>query len=703
LLGRWVFDDVDGPAGVHLNGCLVRAGEALVPDPTGHWALVCPGDVAPARGRFLEACVPDEQDIDALLELGGLLESTEARTWLNWSALSPLAPNSDEVVRVHPLEKHIRAELEHLDAVCRNPHTHVRIESERVLVSRARRIATGATAWLSAHTEDWGHRTLSGVQPRRILADVREEQWDLYENRLAARLIDHLIAWLRRRIAEIARVREGFFTPLEAAEHSPGTSRQRRDRIYRLWGEVWDDQARGMKRLDEAKQRLEQLLYALLGLMDSPLYRRIPRRAWVPRGLKITNLLANDDRYRGVARLWHQWSRLLVPRPQTTAEHYARWQALDRAFVAWSALLVVRACDQLRLSPRSNVEWERELERGCVVELDSGISLEWECGGPLCLRREGKVLLRLVPLLHAIEAASPDVLHARMQTIANGVAEDEHWTVILHPAVPDVRGPSETSGVGHPPQPGGKGAIDFVRVSPFALDSVERLARAIRWAVLTPRMLAYPPVLEGTTVSLESFGDGIESRGEGRWAMPRPLSAHEVRRHDLHGRLERARREHENLQAEREELEARLRASRGDQRQTGDLNQRKRSLLVPIREAERVVEGLKGIVQQYQQGRSLLDDLSKCPICAGAGSFEARSEGCFEARCDSTSCAARWGLRRTSKMAPRIPFLLPGTADSRAWPRNAPPQWVDELLGADVLAIPRVGEDHEVSFGPPEI
>src|SRR5690606_37609382 len=128
---------------------------------------------------------------------------------------------------------------------------------------------------------------------------------------------------------------------------------------------------------------------ALLGLMDSPLYRQIPRRAEVPRALRSTNLLANDDHYRGVARLWHQWSRLMVPRVPTPAEHYARQQALDRAFVDWSALLVVRACEQLRLSPAS----DEAFSRGRRVELDGDLSLEWERTGALALRRGDRLLL----------------------------------------------------------------------------------------------------------------------------------------------------------------------------------------------------------------------------------------------------------------------------------------------------------------------
>ena len=104
------------------------------------------------------------------------------------------------------------------------------METERVLVARSRRIAPDAPAWLASHTEDWDHRKITGIQPRRILAEVREEQWDLYENRIAVRLVDSLVTWLRRRIAEVRRVLDDIFVRMEGFDGSEST-RYRTERI----------------------------------------------------------------------------------------------------------------------------------------------------------------------------------------------------------------------------------------------------------------------------------------------------------------------------------------------------------------------------------------------------------------------------------------------------------------------------------------
>ena len=209
LFGRWLVNPSDGLGPIHLNnGCPVSDGDVLEPGATENWTLVRPDDTLPIQGNFLADALPGKQDVEALLQLGELLRNPDKAKggWLEWSGISPLAPELKEAVKAHPLEDSIEREINHLAAVCRNPRTHIRVETERVLVARARRIAPDAPAWLASHTEDWDHRKLTGIQPRRILAEVREEQWDLYENRIAVRLIDGLVTWLRRRIAEVRRV-----------------------------------------------------------------------------------------------------------------------------------------------------------------------------------------------------------------------------------------------------------------------------------------------------------------------------------------------------------------------------------------------------------------------------------------------------------------------------------------------------------------
>lgn len=701
--GRWLFDPGDRPG--HLNGQPAGDGDALVPGATGDWEIVRFGDAIPVRGRFFADALPNDQDAEALLQLGRVLGGTDKAEggWLEWNETSPLAPGLDEAVEPHPLEDRIETEFEHLAAVCRKPRTHIRREAERVLVHRARRIARGAPERLASHTEDWEHRTIAGIRPRRILADIREERWDLYENRVAVRLVDDLVAWLRRRIAGVRRIRDDVYARMEKIRGSASGTRYRADRIYKLWGEGWDDSPGEVA--ESTLKRLENLLYKLLGLMDSPLYKHIPVRASAPGELRSTNLFSNDDHYRGVARLWHEWSRLAVPRPLSPSELYARYQNLHRGFNAWCMLLIVRACSQLRLDPVKDEDLESEIRPGSVIRLAQGFRIEWEPAGTITFADadEDRRLLRFVPLIHGLEGArTREAVEARVAPFVEAVAGVAHWTVILHLAIPGEPPHYTLAGAGNPPVPGTLGASDFIRVSPFSLDSVERVSRAIRWAALVPRMLAYPPAVRAIPEStlradpelqdaLESnTGNGpwrVERRGSSGWAVVRPPPEGTLR--VVAKCLKDARAHRDSLAREREQL-------RGDHRK----NAKRTELNQQIRHAEDVVERLDEFVQKSCKARHELAALATCPACGTSDAkFAPREHDCFAAHCRSIGCEAQWELRHVPAQASRvsgtdratesrIPVFQPGGADPDHWPVNTAPQWVDDFLGCDVLAIP---------------
>ena len=704
--GRWLFAPDDGSGPMRLNGQPAGDGDVLAPNPAGEWTLQRSGDSGPIRGHFFPDALPDEQDVTALLQLGEMLREPEKAKggWLEWDDTNPLAPGLDESVKPHPLENRIESELEHLVAVCWKPRTHIRMETDRIHVARARRIARNAPAWLASHTEDWDHRTITGVQPHRILAEIREEQWDLYENRVAVRLVDNLVIWLRRRAAEVRRVLDEVLARMEEFSGSPSGSRHRAERIYRLWGEAWDA---GNRRdiAERTLKRLERLLYRVLGLMDSPLYRRISRHAQTPRGLRMTNLFRNHDHYRGVARLWHEWSRA-APRTPSPRELHDRHQNLHRSFDAWCMLVVIRACSQLKLGPSEDEDLESEIRPGCVIRLDKGFRLEWERIGAVTLADEDRVLLRLVPLVHVLECARTwAAVTARVTPLAEAATAAAHWTIILHPAISGRPPYDALAGVGNPPDLTMIGAIDFIRVSPFSLDSVERVSRAIRWATLVPRMLAYPPTLQTIPEPDLDRASWIDKRDD-RWAVVRMPQPEETSKQEIEKRLVEVCKHLERLKQEREEIQDQLRQHRGDRRRMSDLNRKKSNLLEQIGNAKSDVSRWGEFDQEFERACNRIAILSECPACGEDADFEAREHNCFATSCRSDSCRAQWELRHDPDTQSRVPvFWRRGFEDMIAdeSPSDPMPRWidVDNVFGCDLLAVPTVGDDGRIAFRSP--
>lgn len=688
--GRWIFE-LDGEIeNICLNNVSVEQGDAVVPGATNQWVLSSTTEAQPTRGSFYKNALPDDQDIDALRQLRGILfdEENPLGGWIEWSRMTPLAPGLSEATHAHPLEEYIEQELAHLAEVCQNPSTHIQVESERVPIARARRTDPRAISYLAAHSEDWGHRTLTGIRPRRVLAQIREEDWNLYENRVTVRLIDQLVAWLRRRIGQLRRVLRDIFLRLNDQEAVVG-SRHRQKRIYTLWGEGFDANE-GRELTEQAIARLEGLLYRLLGLMNSELYTKIPRRAQASRTLRMTNLLSNDDHYRGVARLWHQWASLSGAAAESSQQLWTQHQELHRGFIAWSTLLVVRACQQLGLEPQRDDDRSTPLTPGANITLDQDVDFVWSDRGTIELRRDDNVLVRFVPLAHCFETSQE--LSQQLNRLREATCELDTWTVVLHPASPDEQ-LDEIAGIGHPPLPAKHGgALDFIRVSPFSLDSVERVARAVRWAVLAPRMLSYPPPIEVPDELEDPLSniDWIRRQADGAFALVRPCEEYEVESVGVMNTITDARIERERLKEERDTLDEQLRDVRGDDRRaTSELNQRRRALLKPLREAEEREERLEGFELGLQEGRALLSFLSTCPVCDCPADFEPRQNGSFRAICTDPSCGASWYLEVDQEGGNRLPYLFPGDANIDDLSSDDPPQRVDELWGGDVLTVPQ--------------
>ena len=184
----------------------------------------------------------------------------------------------------------------------KNQEPHLHVEVERVPLAKARRLPIKAASYLASHTEDWERPLILSVLPKRILSEVRQDQIDIYENRVAARLVDHLVRYLDRRISVVRKWLK-VFQDKEDYSNAVGGTYLRRQRISKLWGEAIDaNETR--KRAQATLEELERLKYRLMGLMESPLYRDVPRRADVAPTLQTTNILANDQNYRRVAELW---------------------------------------------------------------------------------------------------------------------------------------------------------------------------------------------------------------------------------------------------------------------------------------------------------------------------------------------------------------------------------------------------------------
>lgn len=706
ILGQWRLSK-NLPEGNFLNSVPVPAHDFLVPEISGGWTFLSP-EGRRLEGVYPKSQLPDELESESIRTLGEHLKQliTEEGRWCDWLDIVPLVPSMSEAVEILPLEQKIRESFGHLESVCTKPRAHLHVEVERVNIAKARRVPASAPAYLAAHTEDWDRPLLKGVLPKRVLAEVRHDQIDIYENRVAARLIDNLLFYLQRRIQVVSKLLK-VFTDKENYSSKAGGTYLRQNRILKLWGNSIDSNE-GRKKAERTLKELEWLKYKLMGLMDSALYREVPKRSYVATTLRMTNILANDQQYRHVAELWTEWSKSGFAKSKSPKEVYSAYQELCNGLDAFATLLVVRALDELGYAPADDTLLEKLSPGSTFPVAGNGIRFDfsWDLDGTVSLLL-GKFRLRFISFANNFAlCANKD----QMQTVLDkckALAGDEREKIVLLYASSDEYKSSSLPleiqrslhTVGNDPRTNMPPSVGLLPVSPWEIGSVERVARALRWYLDSERFLDCPITLSvdktGTIDLKAGIRDGWIEVLNGEVKVMRPPMDFEWQQLDLARQLLQAQRRLVDTETEHERLSAELREAVRDGK-TGTLNQQKKAAQQEKVALDKMVESLKGLVADFESARAKMESLVVCPACGTTADsklhFEIRGRGSFH--CECPDCGSWWGTRICDG-GHKFSVMLPGKWHEA---ETSLAGWEDVTYGSDLLAVPEKSKRGEWGF-----
>ena len=585
---------------------------------------------------------PSDRVMDAVGRLAALTGMEASWTTLVQSA--PVAPDLAERARLLPLDREILRHLPHLQHVCHRPRLHLRVEEERLPVSRARRTPVRAVADLVSHPGDWEHRSLRSIQPSRVLARTVEDEWNLYENRVAVRLVDALLAYLSKRLDDLGEIS----SEIDKHDDEMKSSYRRAERIARLWAQSLASAK--SSELRDVIQRLSAARQQLLMLLDSQLYRKVPRREKVAAALKPTNILVNDPHYRKVAALWRSWVRYEHKSQESTQQRSDRLQREESAWDQFVLHLVARSFSGLGWMPNTG-RGEKTLSRPGWRD----VHLSAECG--LIRLAAGERVLRIIPLCAELSAAEPDA----WRVLLEGVDGDDTETVIAHVGdfapLADADRASGWSLAGR--------AVLFP-CSPRSISSEERMSRLIHGWLSRAASPSYPLVRKAPKLPPCPKSDWMYDADDRIVALRAPSAA-----------------EREAAYAWAAEVE----------RELVGYEQRAKAAKQAFERAPRhALETFRAFIAE---ATSELAGLSCCPVCGSEGRVEPRrgkeadgSDATWWARCES--CETAWGTRPCSRC--RVAFHVlashPGTSAAAAAPEVRAVDWPDRVLGRDVWAQP---------------
>jgi len=660
--GQWRYC---GERRISIGEAEAQSGDVLMPGSDGRCRVPNAGPV-----RCDPRCIADEDALRSLRLVGGRLRAMARDDWESWTAETPLLPALDEALEETALERTIAMKLGYLECACKQPRTHLRLEEERLLVGRCKRPSPKAPNVLAARSEDWERRTLWGVRPRRVLGIVRDDLYDIYENRVAVALIDNLdVALLRRlrsvrRAVELLKQRENYQHLLDGSHNY-----RRAERILELWGEALEDSGR----LDHALavyRRIMALRRRVLALKDTLLYRKIGGLRGQRLHLRMTNVLVHDEVYRRVAELWVAWEDHIR---SLSADPQSRWQQEQDAaegFEQFVFLVVVRALESLGFSPP---------DQACAsTDASDG---EWKLVGPageIRLRRDDSGVsvsseyadepLRFVSVPAMLEAST--TLDEWIRTL-----RAPSVVIVALPADEPRLAPEKRVWLRHavgelPEKP------VFVTASPWDLESVEKVARVIRWYAWSALFDSYPLRVALPPNWTPPTPVPCWSRETNRLlVVSRPPAEHERKWADLADRIAAAERAKDDA---KEKLDA---CDRKDHREA-----RKRlRLKAELDRAESEHDATLTAAEAIRNAIDAVDLLRNCPVCRAQASdraFEHDNElPLFHCTC--SECGATWGRRTCDACRQPFAFLT--------FPGNEPSEDLldaDRRYGADVLALP---------------
>jgi len=663
-VGQWRWN---GPGPLRIRHAEGDAGDVLVHAPDGR--LLCP-DVDDVQVET--DAIPDADAWRSLRAMGeSIATRCQNKPWHHWLAESPVMAPLDETLDETELEQKLKARLGDLEEACRKPRAHLHLEEERQGVARCRRPSPRAPMVLASRSEDWDRRTLWGVRPARILGLVRDDLYDLYENRIVVGLIDRLEEALTKRVRAIRRVVntardiDKWQVILES-----GTSHRRAARVCTLWGELWTDS--GLRaRAESALKRLLNLRRRVLALKDTMLYRKLkggPRSIQ----LRMTNVLTNDDTYLSVAVLWQVWERPLIKGEEDAQLRWRRDQEGATGFSRFAALLVMRACDILGMEPCAD-DVETPLTPGASIRLAGpagDVTLRWAPDLSVHLESvHGGAPLKVVALPSALMASRRadawlDSLQGDGVLVLYLASESKKHVSESKKHVSDVT-LARLSGPGPMPRP-----QVLVPVAPWEIESVERVARALRWHIWKAWLEAYP-----FSVSLPASWKETPAAPTGVRVCKDKLQVLEPPKFAGWPALEQRAKD---LRAGADKIESELSAL--DPRS----NRARLHLRKKHDDAKAAAMSCEAILEGYRDAVRHTQELLCCPVCHSPSTsyyFEQADGRSFRVTC--VGCDSSWGLRSCNACKHEFPFI--------ATPENkfaTSPLDIDRVCGCDVLAFP---------------
>lgn len=196
--------------------------------------------------------------------------------------------------------------------IAEKPRTFIETHDEKVLVESASHIGHKAIAQLSRDSKDWYARTFVSVKPKNITAEISQETFNIYENRVFVTLIRRIereIYIMKRDAEDRLRKQEETLSSkdiddylgLNADSDSAWSFGLYKRAIWKKGGYEDDSELNELKQLIE---RIDKVIKQLTRIKNSPVFKSLRTIKNEHSPILHTNIFLYDRYYKKALELW---------------------------------------------------------------------------------------------------------------------------------------------------------------------------------------------------------------------------------------------------------------------------------------------------------------------------------------------------------------------------------------------------------------
>lgn len=198
--------------------------------------------------------------------------------------------------------------------ICSHPKMSLKSEEAILDVNLVKRINSRTMDHLASHSEHWKSRSLTGLTPNRLRADIFDDEINIYENLFFRMAVDDILKYVHRQSISIEKTIQQNDNAIDWNAYGETLADYKRMRVFRQLLPDYDvdehqTKNQSLRTLLDQWKNLEKKLSTVEA---SRFFRSIDKKKRISRNIQPTNILKKDSRYNALYRLWCEVHRQIV-------------------------------------------------------------------------------------------------------------------------------------------------------------------------------------------------------------------------------------------------------------------------------------------------------------------------------------------------------------------------------------------------------